>query len=86
MSDHLNNYDVRLYETIDILKPCPYCKLERIVVEHHNEGYENPIEYTIEHVDEKAAVTAGCYDMYYAFDDLNFAIKRANSYGYGEDI
>ena len=78
MSDKLNNYDVRMYETIDEISPCPYCGLDRILIHHYNEGYEDPNDYTVEHLDEKAAVTAGCFDMYYAFGSPEDAIRKAN--------
>lgn len=79
MSDKLEYYEVRLYDTVDQLDPCPYCGLDRIIVQHHDEAYEEADEYRIEHLDEKAAVTEGCFTMYYSFGNIDKAIEKANS-------
>lgn len=79
MSDKLEYYEVRLYDTVARLVPCPYCGLDRIIVQHHDESYENADEYRIEHIDEKAAVTEGCFAMYYSFGSVDKAIEKANS-------
>ena len=77
---HLNDYDVRMYDTVNVIPPCPYCGCDRIIVAHHSSWYENPVEYTVEHLDEKEAVTADCFDMYYAFKSVDDALSKASQY------
>ena len=84
MEGKLHSYDERLYETIDEISPCPYCGCDRIVIHTHDDSYMNPDEYRVEHVDEKQAVTADCFDMYYTFGSVEDAVSKANERGYAQ--
>ena len=87
MADKYNAYDERLYTTVDILDECPFCGCELVAVHHYDDSYEDPHEYTIEHLDEKEAVTKGCFMMYYAFGSLEDAIEKCNRrYSHGQRI
>lgn len=77
--DKLENYEQRLYETIEKLSPCPYCGCDRIVVYSYTGYLDQPNEWRIEHVDEKEAVTKECFSMYYAFGSLESALEHANT-------
>lgn len=51
-----------------------------MVIAHHSSWYETPVEYRVEHVDEKEAVTNDCFDMFYAFKSVEDAIEKASQY------
>ena len=77
--ESLNGYEERLYDVK--VSDCPYCGCERIVIHDFNDGYEEPHSYRVEHLDEREACTAGCYEMYFAFSSVEDAVKHADMRG-----
>ena len=66
-------------ERLDVpVSDCPYCGCKRVVIHDFSDIYENPHSYRVEHVDEKEAFEAGCFETYYAFDSVGKAVEHAN--------
>ena len=77
--ESLNGYEERLYDVK--VSECPYCGRDRVVIHDFNDGYEEPDSYRVEHLDEREACTAGCYEMYFAFSSVEDAVKHADMRG-----
>ena len=77
--ESLNGYEERLYDVK--VSECPYCGRDRVVIHDFNNGYEEPDSYRVEHLDEKEACTAGCYEMYFSFSTVEDAVKHADMRG-----
>ena len=70
------SYEERLHDVP--VSDCPYCGCERVVIHDFSDIYENPHSYRVEHVDEKEAFEAGCFETYCAFDSVEKAVGHAN--------
>lgn len=70
------SYEERLYDVP--VSDCPYCGCKRVVIHDFSDIYENPHSYRVEHVDEKEAFEAGCFESYYSFDSAEKAVEHAN--------
>ena len=70
------SYEERLHDVP--VSDCPYCGCKRVVIHDFSEIYENPHSYRVEHVDEKEAFEAGCFETYYSFDSAEKAVEHAN--------
>jgi len=70
------SYEERMYEVP--VSDCPYCGCDRVVIHEYNDAYERPHSYRVEHLDEKEAFNAGCFESYFAFDSVEEAVKHAD--------
>lgn len=70
------SYEERLHDVP--VSDCPYCGCKRVVIYDFSDIYENPHSYRVEHVDEKEAFEAGCFESYYSFDSAEKAVEHAN--------
>jgi len=70
------SYEERLHDVP--VSDCPYCGCKRVVIHDFSDIYENPHSYRVEHMDEKEAFEAGCFETYYSFDSAEKAVKHAN--------
>lgn len=73
------SYEERLHDVP--VSDCPYCGCKRVVIHDFSDIYENPHSYRVEHVDEKEAFNAGCFETYYSFDSVEKAVEHANMRG-----
>lgn len=70
------SYEERLHDVP--VSDCPYCGCKRVVIHDFNDIYEKPHSYRVEHMDEKEAFNAGCFESYYSFDSAEKAVEHAN--------
>lgn len=70
------SYEERLHDVP--VSDCPYCGCKRVVIHDYSEMYEEPHSYRVEHMDEKEAFEAGCFESYYSFDSAKEAVEHAN--------
>jgi len=70
------SYEERLHDVP--VSDCPYCGCKRVVIHDYSDMYEEPHSYRVEHMDEKEAFEAGCFESYYSFDSAKEAVEHAN--------